>query len=195
MQNTISKLTTEPEIHLSDCQTCAYRYSSCWGNNNDFSLILGSNINLALNQKQSSNILNPYTILGFLAGGSVYIGLLVLRSGSYNRCLSRCRIHQENIHLDEVPIAVHPSNIEEVVKICTQYAQTGMFNIFIAIFSFALAFAFFAGYRDTTATTPIHMYAATSFFVSYLIRLLFSDSSRHSYGKCRWGLGQCQESC
>ncbi|MEE6207078.1 MAG: sodium/proton-translocating pyrophosphatase, partial [Alphaproteobacteria bacterium] len=30
-----------------------------------------------------------------------------------------------------------------VVKICTQYAQKGMLNIFIAIFSFAISFAFF----------------------------------------------------
>ncbi len=38
-------------------------------------------------------------------------------------------------------------NQEQVVKICTVYAQKGMWNIFIAIFSFALAFAFLSAPR------------------------------------------------
>ena len=33
------------------------------------------------------------------------------------------------------------ANSKEVVKICTQYAQKGMYNIFIALFGFALALA------------------------------------------------------
>jgi len=44
---------------------------------------------------------------------------------------------------------------KEVVKICTQYAQTGMWNIFIALISFTLAFAFFD----------------SNFFVAYLISI------------------------
>ena len=79
---------------------------------------------------------------------------------------------KKNIHLDEgADSSASIETSKEVVKICTQYAQTGMFNIFIAIFSFALAFAFFAGYRDMAATTPALTYAATSFFVSYLISI------------------------
>src|SRR5205823_3961656 len=42
-----------------------------------------------------------------------------------------------------------------VVKICTQYAQKGMWNIFIALMSFTLAFAFFD----------------PNFFVAYLISI------------------------
>ncbi|TMQ46978.1 MAG: sodium-translocating pyrophosphatase, partial [Candidatus Eisenbacteria bacterium] len=42
---------------------------------------------------------------------------------------------------------------KEVVRICTQYAQAGMFNIFIVIFCLTLAYAFF---------DPI-------FFVAYLV--------------------------
>jgi K(+)-stimulated pyrophosphate-energized sodium pump len=63
---------------------------------------------------------------------------------------------------------------KEVVKICTQYAQTGMFNIFIAIFSMALAVAFLSVYQDTTfaAGNPLR-YPAASFFVSYLISIAF----------------------
>jgi K(+)-stimulated pyrophosphate-energized sodium pump len=43
----------------------------------------------------------------------------------------------------------------EVVKICTQYAQTGMWNIFLALISFTLGFAFFD----------------SNFFVAYLISI------------------------
>ena len=52
---------------------------------------------------------------------------------------------------------------KEVVKICTQYAQAGMFNIFIGIFSFALAFAFLSA--------PARGNEAVAFFVSYLISI------------------------
>ncbi len=44
---------------------------------------------------------------------------------------------------------------KEVVKICTQYAQTGMWNIFLALISFTLGFAFFD----------------SNFFVAYLISI------------------------
>jgi K(+)-stimulated pyrophosphate-energized sodium pump len=50
-----------------------------------------------------------------------------------------------------------------VVKICTQYAQKGMFNIFITIFCFALGFAFFSA--------PGSSNAPASFFISYLISI------------------------
>ena len=52
-------------------------------------------------------------------------------------------------------------NSKAVVRICTQYAQKGMFNIFLGVFFFALAFAFLA----SPAAGP----QAVSFFVSYLI--------------------------
>jgi len=60
---------------------------------------------------------------------------------------------------------------KEVVKICTQYAQKGMLNIFIGIFSFALAFAFISGYEATGGATNAIRFAAASFFVSYLISI------------------------
>ena len=44
---------------------------------------------------------------------------------------------------------------KEVVKICTQYAQKGMWNIFIALICFTLGFAFFD----------------SNFFVAYLISI------------------------
>src|SRR5205085_8004728 len=59
-----------------------------------------------------------------------------------------------NIKLDGVNKA-SVEDSKEVVRICTQYAQKGMINIFGVIFCFTLAFAFF----DPT------------FFASYLISI------------------------
>src|SRR5207245_9335486 len=46
---------------------------------------------------------------------------------------------------------------KEVVRICTEYAQKGMWNIFIVIFCFALALPFFNAY----------------FFIGYLVGIAF----------------------
>jgi len=56
------------------------------------------------------------------------------------------------------------ANSKEVVKICTQYAQKGMINIFIALFAFALAFACLSAPSSNTS-------APVAFFVSYLIAI------------------------
>jgi len=58
---------------------------------------------------------------------------------------------KKHINLD--PNAPKKADIKssiEVVKICTQYAQKGMFNIFVGIFFFALAFACFAAPKGLT---------------------------------------------
>jgi K(+)-stimulated pyrophosphate-energized sodium pump len=138
-----------------------------------FSLILVIKNKFGIEPETILNVLNPYTILGFLAGGSVIYwftgaSIQAVTTGAYRAV----EYIKKNIHLDDgADSSASIETSKEVVKICTQYAQTGMFNIFIAIFSFALAFAFFAGYRDMSATTPTHMFAATSFFVSYLISI------------------------
>jgi len=70
-----------------------------------------------------------------------------------------------NIKLDEnASKSASIATSKEVVKICTQYAQNGMFNIFIAIFSFALAFAFFSAPSPTSNDS-------VAFFISYLISI------------------------
>ncbi len=138
-----------------------------------FSLILLIKHKFNIEPETILNILNPYTILGFLAGGSVIYwftgaSIQAVTTGAYRAV----EYIKKNIHLDEgADSSASIETSKEVVKICTQYAQTGMFNIFIAIFSFALAFAFFAGYRDNSDAIPTHIYAATSFFVSYLISI------------------------
>jgi K(+)-stimulated pyrophosphate-energized sodium pump len=71
---------------------------------------------------------------------------------------------KRNIKLeDTATLSASTETSKEVVKICTQYAQKGMFNIFIAIFCFALAFAFFSA--PGTSNAP------ASFFISYLIAI------------------------
>ena len=54
---------------------------------------------------------------------------------------------------------------QEVVKICTNYAQKGMINIFIAIFCFALAFA------CLSSPESIGGQNAVCLFISYLISI------------------------
>ncbi len=140
-----------------------------------FSLILLIKKHFNIDPTDILNVLNPYTILGFLAGGAVIYwftgsSIQAVTTGSY-RAVEYIKKH---INLD--PSAEKKASIstsKEVVKICTQYAQTGMFNIFVAIFSFALAIAFFSGYRDQSATEAPAVYAAASFFVAYLISIAF----------------------
>lgn len=138
-----------------------------------FSLILLIQDKFHIAPETILNVLNPYTILGFLAGGSVIYwftgaSIQAVTTGAYRAV----EYIKKNIHLDEgADASASIETSKEVVKICTQYAQNGMFNIFIAIFSFALAFAFFAGYRDMAAIDPAIKFAATSFFISYLISI------------------------
>jgi len=141
-----------------------------------FSLILVIKNKFGIEPETILNVLNPYTILGFLTGGAVIYwftgaSIQAVTTGAYRAV----EYIKKNIRLDEN--AEKKASVEtskEVVKICTQYAQTGMFNIFIAIFSFALAIAFLSGYQDVllAKTDPLR-YAAASFFVSYLVSIAF----------------------
>jgi K(+)-stimulated pyrophosphate-energized sodium pump len=81
---------------------------------------------------------------------------------------------KKHIRLDEnAEKKASTEQSKEVVKICTQYAQKGMFNIFIAIFSFAIAIAFLSGYRDESSPDASIKFAAASFFVAYLLSIAF----------------------
>jgi K(+)-stimulated pyrophosphate-energized sodium pump len=137
-----------------------------------FSLILLIKKELGVEPETILNVLNPWTILGFLCGGAVIYWFTgastqAVTVGAYRAV----EYIKRNINLD--PSAEKKASIEkskEVVKICTQYAQKGMFNIFIAIFSFALAFAFISG-REVVGAEKNVAFAAASFFVSYLISI------------------------
>ncbi|HRS01331.1 MAG TPA: sodium-translocating pyrophosphatase [Bacteroidota bacterium] len=130
-----------------------------------FSLILVIQKTLGVQPETILNVLNPFTILGFILGGAVIYwftgaSLQAVSSGAYRAVA----FIKRNIHLDEN--ASKSASVEaskEVVKICTRYAQNGMINIFIAIFSFALAFAFLS--------SPASTNNSVSMFVSYLISI------------------------
>jgi K(+)-stimulated pyrophosphate-energized sodium pump len=130
-----------------------------------FSLILVIKQTLGIAPETILNILNPYSILGFICGGAVIYwftgaSIQAVTTGAYRAV----EYIKRNIQLDETASkSASTEKSKEVVKICTKYAQTGMFNIFIAIFSFALAFAFFSA--------PGSSNAPASFFVSYLISI------------------------
>jgi K(+)-stimulated pyrophosphate-energized sodium pump len=142
-----------------------------------FSLILLIKKTLGIDPEQILNLLNPYSILGFILGGAVIYwfsgaSIQAVSTGA-NRAVAYIK---ENINLD--PNAEKKASVEkskEVVKICTVYAQKGMFNIFVAIFFFALAFACLAAPMNFTdaLSGPEKLKAAmpVSLFVSYLISI------------------------
>ncbi len=130
-----------------------------------FSLILVIRNTLGIDPQVILSELNPYTILGFICGGAVIFwftgaSIQAVVAGAYKAV----EYIKKNINLDpNADLKASTEKSKEVVRICTQYAQTGMFNIFIAIFSFALAFAFLS--------SPVSGNEAVSFFVSYLLSI------------------------
>lgn len=130
-----------------------------------FSLILMIEKTLNVDPATILNVLNPYTILGLLLGGAVIYWFTgastqAVTTGAYRAV----QYIKRNINLDpNAPKKADPEKSVEVVKICTQYAQKGMFNIFIAVFFFALAFA------CISSPASIGGNEAVALFVSYLI--------------------------
>jgi len=134
-----------------------------------FSLILVIKNVLGVAPETILNVLNPWTILGFLCGGAVIYWFTgastqAVTTGAYRAV----EYIKRNINLDpDAPKKADVEKSKDVVKICTQYAQHGMWNIFPAVFCFALAFAFISG----TESSGSGQFAAASFFVSYLIAI------------------------
>src|SRR4051812_4237166 len=93
-------------------------------------------------------------LLGFICGGSVIYwfcgaSMQAVTTGAYRAV----EFIKKNMDLTKKEADIHDSIT--VVRICTQYAQSGMWNIFIALMSFTLAFAFFDA----------------NFFVAYLVSI------------------------
>ncbi len=144
-----------------------------------FALILVIQHTLGVQPEQILNLLNPYTIIGFLLGGAVVYWFTGASIQAVTTGAGRAtEFIKDNINLD--PNAEKKASVEKsraVVKICTIYAQKGMWNIFFAIFAFALAFAFLAaptGFEAKFSEADKLSYAApVSLFISYLISLAF----------------------
>jgi len=101
------------------------------------------------------DLLDPKVLLGLVTGGAVIFwfsgaSIQAVTTGAYRAV----EYIKKNIRLESNAKASVESS-KEVVRICTQYAQNGMINIFGVIFCFTLAFACF----DPT------------FFASYLISI------------------------
>lgn len=130
-----------------------------------FSLILVIKSTLGIEPEMILNMLNPYTLLGLLSGGAVIYwfsgaSMQAVTTGAYRAT----EYIKDNITLDDEGCkTANVANSKEVVKICTQYAQKGMINIFIALFAFALAFA--------CLSAPVGGSAPVAFFVSYLVAI------------------------
>lgn len=129
-----------------------------------FSLILVIKETLGIEPEAILNMLNPYTVLGLLMGGAVIYwfsgaSMQAVTTGAYRAV----EYISKNIKLSETDDKMaNVENSKEVVKICTEYAQKGMINIFIALFAFALSLACLSAPLENNVN-PV------SFFVSYLI--------------------------
>jgi K(+)-stimulated pyrophosphate-energized sodium pump len=124
-----------------------------------FSLILMIQKTTGISPEAILNVLNPYTILGFILGGAVVYWFTGASTQAVTTGAFRAVEYIKN-HINLDPTAPKKADAKssiEVVKICTQYAQKGMFNIFIAIFFFALAFACLAAPRglDSSVVSSI----------------------------------------
>ncbi len=131
-----------------------------------FSLILVIKEVLGVQPESILNMLNPYTIMGLLAGGAVIYwftgaSMQAVTTGAYRAV----EYIKKNIQLDaNASQKAATEKSKEVVKICTQYAQSGMINIFIVIFSFALAYACLSSPRAGNDES-------VALFISYLISI------------------------
>jgi K(+)-stimulated pyrophosphate-energized sodium pump len=102
------------------------------------------------------SILHPPFLLGLITGGAVIYwftgaSIQAVTTGAYRAV----EFIKANIHLESTTKA-SVSDSKKVVEICTQYAQKGMFNIFLTVFFATLAFAFvepffFIGYLISIA--------------------------------------------
>lgn len=92
------------------------------------------------------SILHPPFLLGLIAGGSVIYWFTgastqAVATGAYRAV----EFIKANIKLEGVEKA-SVTDSKKVVQICTEYAQKGMFNIFLTVFFGTLAFAFLESY-------------------------------------------------
>jgi K(+)-stimulated pyrophosphate-energized sodium pump len=120
-----------------------------------FSIIMSLTQGLTIDLDKLS-MLHPPFLLGLITGGAVIYWFTgastqAVTTGAYRAV----EFIKKNIKLDSVEKA-SIADSKKVVEICTQYAQKGMFNIFLTVFFSTLAFAclepfFFIGYLISIA--------------------------------------------
>jgi K(+)-stimulated pyrophosphate-energized sodium pump len=110
-----------------------------------FSIIVVLTHGLTQNLDKLS-LLHPPFLLGLVTGGAVIYwftgaSMQAVTTGAYRAV----EFIKANIRLEGVTKA-SVTDSKRVVEICTQYAQKGMFNIFLTVFFSTLAFAFLEPY-------------------------------------------------
>jgi K(+)-stimulated pyrophosphate-energized sodium pump len=120
-----------------------------------FSIIMSLTEGLKDEFIKNISILNPPFLLGLIAGGAVIYwftgaSMQAVSTGAYRAV----EFIKANIKL-EGSTKASVADSKKVVEICTQYAQRGMFNIFLTVFFATLGFAFLDPY----------------FFIGYLISI------------------------
>jgi K(+)-stimulated pyrophosphate-energized sodium pump len=120
-----------------------------------FSIMMSLTADLTRDVEKLS-ILHPPFLLGLIVGGAViywFTGAATqaVSTGAYRAV----EFIKANIKLDAGATKASVEDSKKVVAICTQYAQKGMFNIFLTVFFSTLAFAFFEPF----------------FFIGYLISI------------------------
>ena len=111
-----------------------------------FSIIVGLTQGLRPEYLQNLSILHPPFLLGLITGGAVIYWFTgastqAVTTGAYRAV----EFIKANIRLEDTTKA-SVADSKKVVAICTQYAQKGMFNIFLTVFFATLAFAFVEPY-------------------------------------------------
>jgi K(+)-stimulated pyrophosphate-energized sodium pump len=106
---------------------------------------------------QFLSVLHPPFLLGLITGGAIIYwftgaSIQAVTTGAYRAV----EFIKANIRLDGDAQKASVADSKKVVEICTQYAQKGMFNIFLAVFFATLGFAllepyFFVGYLISIA--------------------------------------------
>jgi K(+)-stimulated pyrophosphate-energized sodium pump len=105
---------------------------------------------------EALSIVQPEVILGLIMGGAVIYWFTGASTQAVVTGAYRAVVYiKQHMKLDAATASDKDS--KEVVRICTEYAQKGMWNIFIVVFCLALALPFFNAY----------------FFIGYLIGIAF----------------------
>jgi K(+)-stimulated pyrophosphate-energized sodium pump len=125
-----------------------------------FSIIMALTLGLTANVDKLS-LLNAPFVLGLVTGGAIIYWFTgasaqAVTTGAY-RAVEFIKAHIKLESAEKASVA----DSKKVVAICTQYAQKGMLNIFIAVFFATLAFAFvdpffFIGYLISIATFGLY---------------------------------------
>jgi K(+)-stimulated pyrophosphate-energized sodium pump len=121
-----------------------------------FSIIVALTEGLRPELAVNLSLLHAPFLLGLITGGAIIYWFTgastqAVTTGAYRAV----EFIKANIRLDETVTKASVEDSKKVVEICTQYAQKGMFNIFLTVFFATLAFAFVEPY----------------FFIGYLISI------------------------